>query len=231
MKVLTIAGVSIIALSLVLGTAFPVLATSDLALRQASDIHPKMLAGHVISLDDNQGFFVIQCRGIELTVLVNADTQYFKVLIPRKVAALARYRPELKRQNQEKLELVERFRRFTQKATFDDIAVGAGVAVRAVPGEDNPLAKLVLIIEPTTYKRVIGTITDVSLVNKTITIAPADGNNDIILNYNEKTGFILRGTPSLQKDERVVAIYMEKDDGTLLAKRVMAGVEPLELAR
>jgi len=197
MKVLTIAGVSILALSLVLGTAFPVLAASNLALRQASDIHPKILASHVVSLDENQESFVIQCQRMELTVLVDADTQYFKVLIPRKVAALARYRPELKRQNQEKLELAERFRRFTQKATFDDIAVGARVAVRAVPGEDNPLAKLVLIIEPTTYKRVIGTITDVSLVNKTITIAPADGNNDIILNYNEKTRFILRGTTKL----------------------------------
>jgi len=197
MKVLTIAGVSILALSLVLGTAFPVLAASDLALRQASDIHPKILASHVVSLDENQESFVIQCQGMELTVLVDADTQYFKVLIPRKVAALARYRPELKRQNQEKLELAERFRRFTQKATFDDIAIGARVAVRAVPGEDNPLAKLVLIIEPTTYKHVIGTITDVSLVNKTITIAPADGNNDIILNYNEKTRFILRGTIKL----------------------------------
>jgi len=197
MKVLTIAGVSILALSLVLGTAFPVLAASDLALRQASDIHPKILASHIVSLDENQESFVIQCQGMELTVLVDADTQYFKVLIPRKVAALARYRPELKRQNQEKLELAERFRRFTQKATFDDIAIGARVAVRAVPGEDNPLAKLVLIIEPTTYKHVIGTITDVSLVNKTITIAPADGNNDIILNYNEKTRFILRGTTKL----------------------------------
>lgn len=197
MKVLTIAGVSILALSLVLGTAFPVLAASNLALRQASDIHPKILASHVVSLDENQESFVIQCQRMELTVLVDADTQYFKVLIPRKVAALARYRPELKRQNQEKLELAERFRRFTQKATFDDIAIGARVAVRAVPGEDNPLAKLVLIIEPTTYKRVIGTITDVSLVNKTITIAPADGNNDIILNYNEKTRFILRGTTKL----------------------------------
>lgn len=230
MKVLTIAGVPILALSLVLGTAFPMLAASDSALRQASDIHPRMLAGHVVSLDKNQESFVIQCQGMELTVLVNADTQYFKMLIPQKVAALARYHPELKRQNQEKLELAERFRRFTQKATFDDIAIDARVAVRAVPGEDNPLTKLVLIIEPTTYRRVIGTITDVSLANKTITIAPADGNNDIILNYNEKTRFILRGTPSLQEGERVAAIYIENDDGTLLAKSVMAGVEPLEPA-
>ena len=219
MKVLTIAGVSILALSLVLGTAFPVLAASDLALRQASDIHPKILASHVVSLDENQESFVIQCQGMELTVSVNSDTQYFKVLIPRKVAALARYRAELKRQNQEKLELVERFRRFTQKATFDDIAVGARVVVRAVPGEGNPLAKLVLIIEPTTYKRVIGTITDVSLVNKTITIAPADGNNDIILNYNEKTRFILRGTTKLEEGQSARAVYDEE----MTAKVVLAG--------
>lgn len=219
MKVLTIAGVSILALSLVLGTAFPVLAASDLALRQASDIHPKILASHVVSLDENQESFVIQCQGMELTVSVNSDTQYFKVLIPRKVAALARYRAELKRQNQEKLELVERFRRFTQKATFDDIAIGARVAVRAMPGEGNPLAKLVLIIEPTTYKRVIGTITDVSLVNKTITIAPADGNNDIILNYNEKTRFILRGTTKLEEGQSARAVYDEE----MTAKVVLAG--------
>lgn len=30
-----------------------------------------------------------------------------------------------------------------------------------MPGEDNPLAKLVIITKPTTYKCVIGTISDI----------------------------------------------------------------------
>ncbi len=219
-----------LALGLVLGVALPVLA-SGLASPEAGNILPEVLRGRVVSIHENQESFVIQSGEQKLAISVNDHTKYFKVLIPRKVAVLARYRPELKRQNQEKLELAERFRRFTQKVTFDDITIGARVAVRAVPGEDNPLAKLVLIIEPTTYKHVIGTITDISLVNRTIAIAPADGSNDIVLNYNEKTGFILRGTPGLQEGGRVVAIYMEKDGSTLLAKRVLAGAEPFELAQ
>jgi len=101
--------------------------------------------------------------------------------------------------------------------------------------EDSYLAKIVVIIKPTTYARVSGTVFNINEAAMEITIEPLSSSNaedgEITLAYDSHTVFILRGTPGLQEGEKVVAIYMEKDDSTLLAKRVMAVVEPLELAQ
>jgi len=117
-------------------------------------------------------------------------------------------------------------RRFGEEAAFNDITVGARVAVRVVPGEDKPVAKLVFIMKPAAYKRIIGTITDISTADKTITIAPADGSSDIILNYNEETRFILRGITKLEEGQSVRAIY----DAEMLARAVFAPIEAPEPA-
>jgi len=137
--------------------------------------------------------------------------------------------PELKPPN------LKQLRCLGEEATFGDIAVGDRVAVRAVWGEDSYLAKTVVIMKPTTYARVSGTVSNIDEANMEIAIEPLSSSSaedgEIILAYDSHTTFSLRGTPGLQQGERVVAIYMERDDGTLLAKRVMSGVELLELAQ
>jgi len=288
MKILKIAGVSVLALGVVLGMVFPALATPDSVSPQASDIPPKVLTGKVIGIEDNT--FIIDSRGDEYTISVDDDTKYFKVPARREVTTaaknqlglkqqirgglkpditanddmpdfeastprrvinaaknrlelgqdqiklrpmlqkapgLARQRVEMK-QAQQKPEPMRQLPRFGEEATFDDIAVGARVVVRAVPEEDNLVAKLVLIIKPTTYEPIIGTVIGISLEDEIITIAPADGGEDILLKYNEKTRFILRGTPSLEGQTARV-VYVNKGDEKV-AKVVLAPIRAPELA-
>jgi len=115
---------------------------------------------------------------------------------------------------------------FGEEATFADIAVGDRVIVHVVPNEGEPLAKLVLIIEPTACSRVIGEVTGIT--EDTVTIAPENGDA-VELNYDEDTIFILRGIPSLEEGEEAVAIYVETEDG-LLAEKIMQGCSQPELA-
>jgi len=257
MKVLKIAGMSILALGLVLGVALPGLAASDSALPQASNISPEVLRGRVVSIDEE--FFVIQSGEQELVISVNDGTKYFKLYVPGRLVALVRHRMQLMQpQVQQEIRVMEsainqlpqlkdreilkhqrpnlrRLRFFGEEATFGDIAVDDRVVVRAVREEDNYLAKIVIIIKPTTYARVIGTVSNIHEKAMEIAIEPLSSSSaedgEITLAYDSHTVFILRGTPGLQEGEKVVAIYMEKEDGTLLAKRVMAGAEPLELAQ
>ncbi|MDH5695487.1 MAG: hypothetical protein OEZ00_02600 [Dehalococcoidia bacterium] len=104
MKVLKIAGMSILALGLVLGIALPVLAAPDSASPQASNMLPKVLKGKVVSIDENQEYFVIQSGEQELTILVDNDTKYYKLSVPGRIVALAQHRVESRHQNQEELE-------------------------------------------------------------------------------------------------------------------------------
>ena len=120
---------------------------------------------------------------------------------------------------------LEWLRRFGEEATFSDIAVGDRVVVLVVPNDDEPLAKLVLIMKPSAYNRVIGEVTGVT--EDTITIAPEEGDA-VELNYNGDTRFILCGTPYLEEGEKAVVIYVETDDG-LLAKKIMQGCSPPDL--
>ena len=108
-----------------------------------------------------------------------------------------------------------------EEATFDDIAVGTQVVVRAVPAEDSPVAKLVIIIKPTGYGCILGTITDISPEDKTITIDPIDEDGEIILSYSEGTRFILRGITELEEGQLIRAVY----DEDMIAKVVFVPVE------
>ena len=121
---------------------------------------------------------------------------------------------------------LEWMHQFGGEATFDDITVGDRVIVHVVPNEGEPLAKLVLIIEPAAQNRVIGEVTGIT--EHTVTIASENGDA-VELNYNEDTIFILRSTPFLEEGEEAVAIFVETEDG-LLAEKIMQGCSQPELA-
>ena len=224
------------AIALVLGLTFPAIAANDSAPLEASNMPPKLLAGKVVSLDEGKTYFVIQSQGQDFTISVNSDTKYLKVSPPRQILSLARnrlelrqgqiklgpmlqkafslgrHRAELKQQGREKLEMMRQFFPFGEKAGFDDITVGTQVRVRVVPEEANLVAKLVIIVTvtPITPDHVIGTITGISSADKTITIAPVGGGDEIPLKYNEKTRFILRGITGLAEGQSVRAVYDEE---------------------
>ena len=106
MKVLKVAGVSVLALSLVLGLASPALAAPPNRVPpRASPVPPAILMGEVVDIDKAEKIFVIQSRGEELTLSVNSDTQYLKAPIPRVVLPLARRLVGLRQQSQERLGL------------------------------------------------------------------------------------------------------------------------------
>lgn len=265
MKVLKIAGVSALALSLVFGLASPALAAPPAwAPPQVSYMPPAVLVGEVVSVDGGKTFFVIQPGLREVTVSVDSDTRYyealipwraipparimmelrqesqerlglgqrlhsfvgkagslFKALVPWGVPGLVRHQLELKQQAGEETGLLEWLRPFGEEATFDDITVGSQVVVRALSGEDNPLAKLVIIIEPIGYGRVVGTVTDISTEDKTITVDLIGEDGEITLSYNERTRFILCGVPGLEVGQSIRAIY---DVEEMMANLVFASV-------
>jgi len=97
MKALKIALALILGVGLTIGTALPGLAAwgePDNMDKPAAG----MVRGSVISLGG--GSFVIQSGEEELTITVSEETLYFKVALPRGLAA-ARQRMELKQQGQE----------------------------------------------------------------------------------------------------------------------------------
>ncbi len=106
---------------------------------------------------------------------------------------------------------------FGEGAEFTDIKVGDRVVVTGLAtGENSYLAERVLIIKPTTYARVSGTIS-VSLADETITITPDDGVA-VPLSYNESTVFILKGVIEVEQWQYAHAIY---DSDNMVAKRVI----------
>lgn len=246
MKILRIAGVSILALGLVLGIALPVLAAPDWASPQASNMLPKVLKGKVVSIDENQEYFVIQSGEQELSISVDDDTKYFKLCVPGRITALARHRMESRQQNQEEIRALDQhqtrlrlqdricqqdngdtpeperlklkeLRPFGGEAEFSDVAVGDRVAVWIPAGDDSYQAGRVLIIKPATYARVSGTIIAVSPEDETIAIAPDDGEA-ITLHYSESTVFILKGIIQVETKQSALAIY---DSDNMIAKRVI----------
>lgn len=264
-KVLTIAGVSILALGLVLGLALPGLADSEEAPPWADDSQARIVKGEVIDVDEE--YFVIQSGEEELTISVNEDTKYFKLAVPERIVSLARHWMQFRHQNQEEIGapggqgmgwgLQNRERAlachqmrlqnqisqpenvplaepqwakmkwlcpFGEESTFGDIEEGDRVVVHAVPlvEENSYLAKWVLIIKPTTYASVSGTIKDVS--SGSITIV-TDEDGEVTLDYNEGTVFILNGFIAVEEGQYAHAIYYGEGDN-LIAKRVV--VEPAE---
>ena len=222
-KVLTIAGVSILALGLILGLALPALAAPGEAPPWAGDSQTRVVRGKVLSVGGQE--FVIQSGEEELTIKVDENTKYYKLCVPERIMALARHQIELRAQDQlpppedvgiprlqrARLKLLHHF---GEKAEFGDIAVGDRVAVWLAP-EENNLAQRVLIIKPTTYAHVSGTIS-VSLAGEAITITPADGE-PVTLSYNGSTEFVLNGFIAVEEGQYAHAIY---NSDNMVAKRV-----------
>ena len=222
-KVLIIAGVSILALGLVLGLALPGLAAPDEAPPWAEDFQIRIVKGKVLEVREADGEFDIQSGEQELTISVDGDTKYFKLGVPGRIVSLARHWLQFRLQNQippldngdiPKPPRLKWLRPFGEGAEFSDIEVGDRVVVWA---EENSelLAKRVLIIKPTTYARVSGTITGIS--SSVITIATDDGTEVSPLTYNESTVFILNGFIAVEAGQHAHAIY---DSDNMIAKRV-----------
>jgi hypothetical protein len=107
-------------------------------------------------------------------------------------------------------------RPFGEESEFSDIEVGDRVVVLLADVADSDyLAQQVLIIKPTTYASVSGTI-DVDLAEETITITPDEGD-PVTLSYNDSTVFILHGFITVEEGQYARAIY---DSDNMLAKRV-----------
>ena len=262
-KVLTIAGVSILALALVLGVALPALAAPEVALPWADDFQARIVKGKVLEVREADREFDIQSGEEELTISVNGDTKYYKLCVPGRIVSLARRWMQFRHQNQEEIgapgwggmglglqnqvraralvrnqirlqnqiSLPENvplsepqqaklkwFCPFGEESEFSDIEVGDMVVVWA---EENSelLAKRVLIIKPTTYASVSGTIVllDDSSETKTFTIV-TDEDEEVPLSYNESTVFILSGFIAVEEGQYAHAIY---DSDNMVAKRVV----------
>lgn len=98
-KVLTLAGVSILAL--VLGMAIPALAAPDSAPYWLGGSKGEVLRGDVLSIGDQE--FVIQTEEGELAIAVDEDTEYYQVCVPKQIAASTQQRVQLRHQNQEEI--------------------------------------------------------------------------------------------------------------------------------
>jgi hypothetical protein len=125
------------------------------------------------------------------------------------VPALVRNRLEMRLEVREGLGMGRLLSPFGEEATFDDIEAGNQVVVWAVADGDNLLAKRVVIMEPTTYHHLVGTISEIDSEAETIAIITDDGES-IVLSYDEETCFILRGNISLVGGEPVRAVYDEE---------------------
>jgi hypothetical protein len=222
-KVLIIAGVSILALGLVLGLALPGLAAPDEAPPCADDFQLRIVKGKILEVRGADQEFDIQSGDEELTIEVDGDTKYFKLGVPGRIVSLARHRLQFRLQNQiphldngdiPKPLRLQWLRPFGEESEFSDIEVGDRVVVCAEEENSELLAKRVLIIKPTTYARVSGTITGIS--SSAITITP-DGGEAVPLSYNESTVFILKGFIAVEAGQYAHAIY---DSDNMLAKRV-----------
>ena len=122
-------------------------------------------------------------------------------------------------------------RHFGGEATFDDITVGDKVVVWLAPEAGSYLAKIVTIIEPTTYACINGTITDVS--GNLITIKRvSDGAEvtlEVTLEYTDDTVFILKGIIGIDEEAEQFACAVYNTE-TMMARVVRVWPEAPQLA-
>ncbi len=208
---------------------------------------PRILRGEVIDIGDR--LFVIESGDHEPTIYVSEGTKYFMVTAPRKALAQLRVHPGLgnaelptpaetkplfRRGRPElapnlpqpdedwgRLQGIRakllRLRHLGEEATFDDIEVGNKVVVLLLPGKDKPTAQVVLIIKPSVWGRIAGTITDVS--DDSITIEPVSGGDEVLLEYDENTIFILKGITGIDAEAEQFARAVYNTE-TMVAKVV-----------
>lgn len=141
--------------------------------------------------------------------------QVKKVLSALRAPALVRNRLELRERVCEELGEAGWLCPFVEPTTFEDVEVGNRVVAWVVTDDGDPLAKRVLIIEPTACHRILATIISIDPEAKTLTAAVEDGS-EVVLNYDSDTIFILRGTTGLGAGDKVRVVY----DGGDMAKVV-----------
>jgi hypothetical protein len=251
LKIWRVALVSLLAVGLVLGVASPALAAPPWASSPSAETPPssKVIRGEVVTVETDTAF-VVQSGWFQVRVLVNDDTEYFKATAPgtlslaqrlgeqdglglrqrlhllaagvlNRVHALVRNRLELREQVREELGVAEGLRSSSQAAAFSDIEVGSWVVVWVTPGEDDPVAEQVVIIEPAAYHHVTGTVVGLDATAQTITVAPAEGGDDIVLSYDDGTRFVLRGRTSLEAGDSVRAVC----DGAGIVRLVIVVID------
>lgn len=251
MKIWKVALVSLLAVGLVLGVASPALAAPPWASSPSTETSPlpEIIRGEVVSTEADTAF-VVQSGWFQVRVLVNDDTEYFKASAPGalslaqrlgepselglrqrlhllvegaldRVPALVRSRLELREQVREEAGLGGWLHPSGETATFSDIEVGSRVVVLVAPGEDGPVAERVVIIEPAAYHHVTGTVVSLDADAMTITVAPAEGGDDVVLSYDEGARFVLRGRTSLEVGESVRVVC----DGAGIVRLVIVVID------
>ncbi len=118
-------------------------------------------------------------------------------------------------------------RHFGEEATFADLEIGYKVVALLVPGKDKPTAKVVLIIKPSVWGRIAGTITGVS--DDSITIEPVSGGDEVTLEYTGGTVFILKGIISVEEEAEQFARAVYNTE-TMIAKVVRVWPEAPQLS-
>ncbi len=106
---------------------------------------------------------------------------------------------------------------FGNKADFSDLSPGDGVIVRIMPNEN--LAKQVLIIKPSSLKKISGKIISVTSDNFTVR---SDSSADVVFTVGENTSVELKGALCLATGQWVSVIYKTQPSGSNLAMTVKA---------
>ncbi len=120
-----------------------------------------------------------------------------------------------------------------EEATFGDLEIGDKVVVLLAPpmidaltteAEAKLTARVVLIIEPSVWERVAGTIKRLS--DDAIVIEPVGGGDTVPLRYDESTTFILKGFTSVEVEQFACVLYNAE---TTIAKVVRVWPEAPQL--
>ena len=214
----------IVIMTLVMGTALPVLADSTSKLVSTL----RLVQGEVISItsdnstSDNSTIVVQNGNQQQVTIKVDSNTKYFVVPAGKASAAINSNTVKVKKVDQKvnkvqppQSQAVEEqaitancgnnsngLDRFGKEGQFSDIQVGDRV-IAQVKTADN-LATQVLIIKAPAIQRVKGIITAVS--DNSITITPTNGTA-VTLSWDGKTRFVLIGLISVQNGQYASAVY------------------------
>jgi hypothetical protein len=209
----------IVIMTLVMGTALPVLA--DNTSKPVSGL--RLVQGEVVSVaSDNSTIVVQNGNQQQVTIKVDSNTKYFVVPAGKASAAINSNTVKVKKvdqkvnkvkpeQSQAVGELgitancgndLNGLSRFGKEGQFSDIQVGDRVIVW-VKTADN-LAIQVLIFKAPAIQRVKGIITAVS--DNSITITPANGTA-VTLSWDGETRFVLKGLISVQNGQYASAVY------------------------
>jgi len=114
-------------------------------------------------------------------------------------------------------------------AAFGDLESGDEVVVLLAPpvidaltteAEEKLTARVVLIIEPSVWNRVAGTIKRLS--GDAIVIEPVNGGDVVSLRYDENTTFILKGFTSVETEQFARVVYNTE---TMMARVVRVWTE------